>query len=52
MAQTHSPTIDPSKRSEKVQDHLYQALGADTPTEKNYHIRCALQYYAIETSHE
>lgn len=52
MAQTRSPSIDQERRSEQVQDHLYQALEAETPAEKNYHVRCALQYCVIESAHE
>lgn len=35
-----------------VHDHLERALDADTPAAKNYHIRSALQAFALEELHE
>jgi hypothetical protein len=48
MTQTHSPTIDNDRLREKAEDSLTQALEADTPAAKNYHIRQALQYCTIQ----
>jgi hypothetical protein len=33
--------------TDKLQEHLYQALETDDPDEKNYHIRTALQLAVI-----
>lgn len=45
--QSSSTTESP----ELVRDHLEDALGADTHSMKNYHIRSALQALLIETGH-
>jgi hypothetical protein len=50
MTQTHSPTADQDRLREKAEDCLAEALEADTPATKNYHIRQALQYWAIQSN--
>lgn len=49
MTQTDSPPIAPARARDRVQDSLKQALAADTPEMKNYHIRRALQYSVVHT---
>lgn len=52
MTQAHSPTIDQERLRQKTENCLTQALEADTPAAKNYHIRQALQYCTIQRNRQ
>lgn len=50
-AHDEGQSLSTMESPELVRDHLEDALGADTHSMKNYHIRSALQALLIETGH-
>lgn len=47
MSQSNESAIVGDSFKQKVEEHLTQALDADTPETKNYHIRSALQLCVV-----
>jgi len=50
MAGTSSES-EPVDSTAKIRDSLEQALDAEKPEQKDYHIRTALQYCLIQSEH-
>jgi hypothetical protein len=48
VAQSETPPINQTQAREQIQANLKQALNAETAKLKNYYIRCAMQYCAIQ----